>query len=232
MKNKILSILIIILFIGQHSLASGYEVAKKNDSDKGYIFYTIKKNDKEIANFCLINPEKGFYFFSVESDSTFFKKSKKDFFLFAAEKKFGEPVCAIMADFSTKITITKKTWSFGYFFNSLGILVFSPPYLKKAEILNPSQTSKRFFIEIKKNEKNYYGLLVTDSLLEVKEARELIRNVKGLEGFEGNPTPILDFPIKLLSFDGKYTRTIYESHKRHKNYTCMFLTGKIKTVPK
>jgi hypothetical protein len=215
----------------QALFAKNYEVTSGNDSGNGYSLSIIKDKGKEIAKFCLIDPERGFNFFSIESDSAFFSKTEKDFFSFSLKKKLGQPVCVIMADFSTKVIVPKRDWSLGYFFNSLGILVFAPPYLKRAEILNPSQTSKRFFIETKIGEKKYYGLLVSDSLLEIKEAKELIRRVKGLRQFTGNPTPMLDFPIKLLSFDGKYTRTIYESHKRHKNYTCLFLTGKFKTAP-
>ena len=227
MRSKIL---ILIILFSQVLFAKDYEATLGNESESGYSLSVIKDKGREIAKFCLIDPERGFNFFSIESDSAFFSKTEKDFYSFSLKKKLGQPVCVIMADFSTKVIVPKRDWSLGYFFNSLGILVFAPPYLKRADILYPSQTANRFFIEVKIGEKKYYGLLVSDSFIEIKEAKELIEHVKGLEQFKGNPTPILDFPIKLLSFDGKYTRTIYESHKRHKNYTCLFLTGKFKTA--
>ena len=227
MRSKIL---ILIILFSQALFAKDYEVTPENDPGSGYSLSVIKDKGREIAQFCLIDPERGFNFFSIESDSAFFSKTEKDFYNFSLKKKLGQPVCVIMADFSIKVVSPKRDWSLGYFFNSLGILVFAPSYLKRVDILCPSQIANRFFIETKIGEKKYYGLLVSDSLLGIKEAKELIRHVKGLEKFEGNPTPILDFPIKLLSFDGKYTRIIYESHKRHKNYTCLFLTGKFKTA--
>jgi len=228
MKNRIV---ILLILISQLALANNYETSESNESEKGYTITLIKKEGKEIAKFCLIDPEKGFNFYSVESDSDFFKKEAKDYFAFSKKKQNSLPTCVILADFSYESKI-KKTFNLNYLWNSLGILIFAPPYLKRADFLNPNKKSQRYFMEVKIGEKGYYGILSGDDYFDSNEVKKIIGEVKVMKNIKVNPIAILDFPIKLLSFDGKNTRVIYESHKNHKYYTCFFLTVKPKAVSK
>ena len=222
------SVLFLFLFFSLNLLARNYEIAQRSDPGGNYTLTIIKDGGKEVAKFCLIDPDGGFKFFSNKSsknDSIFFSKPEKDFVNFSAVNKIGAPICAILADFNYK-SDCQKGWNFNYFFNSIGVLLFAPSYFKAVDMLSPCKAAKRFFVEIKINKKDYYGLLVSSSDINSKEASEMIKCVKSMKNYEGTPVPILNFPLKLISFEGRRSRLIYESNKDHQSYTCMFLSGK------
>jgi len=222
-------ILIILIFLGHCGLARAlekYELTLKSDKNKSFIIYEIKRSGEDIASFCLIDPEKVFRFFSTSSDPDFFKYDIKNHTenhidSLSNTKKLGPPACVIMADLK-KVGLSIN---FNYFFESLGILIYADPYIKRSSIISSKKINNRYFLETKVNNKSYYCLLVLKDASDEKNASKLIRVIKEFNALEFKLIPIVDFPIKLLSYDNRKV-AIYESHKGHAKYSCMFISNK------
>jgi len=220
---KKMKILLLFLLFGHCGSAEDYRTIQKSDGGRNFVFSIIKDGDKEIAKFCLVDPEP-FYFFSVESDKDMFPDIEKNIQALSKRKNRGQPIAAILADFNHQPKV-KKSFSIKYLVNYFGILLFAPPYIKKISILNPDKFSRRFFVETKIEGRDYYGAIVIDTPLTVNSVKILLKNVRNV-GDIGIITPILDnFPIKLVSFSEKMPIIIYESEKNHKEYSCIFLAG-------
>ena len=226
MKQRIWITLSLLIFIGSYSLAQNYGITKKSDSEKSFFFYFIKNNQKEIAQLCLIDPDKNFHFFSNESDSLFFKKNaERKLVTLAREKRIGRPLCVILADFE-KVKNSKKFYK-GYFWESVGLLIKAPNYFSGVNIINTEDVSKRFFLKIEIGKKTYYSLMVTESPMTVNEVKKIFISIKEL-GLSNKikPIPLTDFPLKLISFSNEKVQTIYASDSVKGNYSCLFMAGK------
>jgi hypothetical protein len=215
---KKIKLLLLFLLFGHYSSAEDYRTIQKSDSQRNFVFSIIKDGDKEIAKFCLVNPEH-FYFFSIESDRDLFPNIEKNIWLLSERKDRGFPVAAILVDFSNQIKI-KRSFSLKYL-----LLKLASPYLRKVEIFSPKKISQRFLIGTEIEDKDYYGVMVINSHLDVNGAKKILRQITGV-GKVWLITPILDdFPIKLVSFETGLPVTIYESNRNHSAYTCIFLAG-------
>lgn len=221
--RKIVCFLLLFL-LGHYGIAENYRIIQKSDSNKNYVFSVIKNGDGDVvAKFCLVNPDP-FYLFSVDNDPDLFSDIEKNIFVLAERKNRGQPVAAVYLDFSNQ---AKAKWSFNirYIVNYFGVLLFAAPYIKKVSILSPNKTSRRFFIETKVGDRDYYGAMVIDTPLDVSGVKKLLKQIKGI-GAVGMITPAMeDFSVKLVSFSGKTPITIYESEKNHKTYSCVYLAG-------
>lgn len=210
------------------SFSNGYKVLEKKDIEKNYSFFTINYGSKRIAQVCLVDPSRKYEFFSRESDPYFFRDIEKNYFQLTQKYLNQHPAVAILADFSKMSTKKGSSFSFKYFFNYLGVLFFAPSYLKQKEIINPSKEAKRFFVELTINNKDCYGLIVFDNVIHEDKARELIKKTKAF-GSDIYLVPVLDyFPLKLVVFHGQEKEILYESHKNHRYYDCLFITGEKK----
>lgn len=214
---------LLLFLLGQYYVSAvDYNVTQKSDSGRNFVFSFIKdENGKIVAEFCLVNPD-SFHFFSMDSDPDLFPNIEENISMLSERKGKGQPIAAILVDFSHQTNV-KKSFNIRYLCNRLGILMFAPPYIKKVNILNPDKSSKRFFIETKIYDKDYYGMMVLDSLRDIDGVKKLLRKVDNV-GKVGMITSVLeDFPIKLISFNNETFSVIYESEKSHKGYTCIFL---------
>lgn len=217
---------LLLFLLGCYASAEKYVVIQKSDGGRNFVFSSIKgENGKVKAEFCLVNPG-SFHFFSMDSDPDLFPGIEENISILSERKDKGRPKAAILVDFSHQVKI-KKSFNIRYLCNCLGILMFAPPYIKKVNILNPNKLSKRFFVETKINDKDYYGVMVLDSLCDIKGVKKLLREVDGV-GRLGMITSVLeDFSIKLTSFENGAPSVVYESEKNHRGYTCIFLASEI-----
>lgn len=222
--------MILLLLIGQFSGARGLTITKRIDNNRGFSLFTFKESHQEVATFCLINPEKKFTFSSTDSDSLYTQNIEGNFLNLTKRNDLSLPVVAFLADFSTPIK-TKFSLNPSFLLHQIGVLLFAPSYLKKVSILSPDKNAKKFFIEVKiSDDKKLYGVLATTELTTQQEARNLLKIITELKSYDFDPISLLDFPIKLISFDGQKFDTLYESHEKHESYTCAYLSGKQKTV--
>lgn len=219
MKKKI----ILILLICQSFLAFGYELGKKISFSSSLSYFKIYEDSKEIAQIYFLDPSGKFHFFSVESNPTVFNHLGLGIDTLATLKKIN-PSYAILADFSKPVKVDGKI-SFGYIWNSIGVLVFAPDYLKKMHILNPNDVSQRFFMETEINGKELYSVIILNKATDIKIVKKIINETKGLNLQKFKLYSLLNFPMALMTF-GKKDTIIYESHKNIKKYSCLFLTGK------
>lgn len=211
-------IFFLFFLFGHYSSAEDYKTIQKSDDGKNFVFLIINDENKEIAKFCLVDPEP-FYFFSIKSDEDIFVDIEKNIWMLSERKNRGRPVAAILVDFSNQTKI-KRSFGIKYL-----ILKFAPSYLRKVEIFSPKKISQRFLVATTIRGKNYYGVIVINFQLDVSGVKKILRQITGV----GNiwlVTPILDdFPIKLVSFEAGISTTIYESNPNHSTYTCIFLAG-------
>jgi len=214
-----------ILLIFQCSLTSAYELGKKNNFGKSLSGYKINDNDKkEVAQIYFLDPENTYHFFSVETNQKLFDNIPEEINHISLTRNI-KPLYALLADFSKPIVFEKK-FSFSYFFNFLEILIFAPPYLKKATILDPNYISKRFFMSLEIEHKKFYGVIIFSKAMNIKNVKNIIIETKNLKQSKLKLFSLLDFPIALVTFDDSRTITVYESHKNIKKYSCLFLAGK------
>lgn len=217
-------IIFLILLACGYIMAFGYELDGKKSFGKSLTSYTISENNKDIAQIYLLDPSKNFHFFSVEDRPRLFDSLDQEITAITKEKDI-EPAYVILGDFSKSIKF-KKTFSFGYAWNSLGLLLFAPSYLKKANILNPSNTSKRFFMEIKIDEKEFYSVVIFNKAISIKNVKKIIAETKNLRPSKFKLYSLLDFPIAVANFHDNKCDIIYESHKNIKKYSCLYLAEK------
>lgn len=217
-------IIVLIFLVCGYIMAFGYELDQKKSFGKSLTSYTISENDKDIAQIYLLDPSKNFYFFSVEDRPRLFDSLDQEITAIAKEKNI-EPAYVMLGDFSKTIKF-KKTFSFGYAWNSLGLLLFAPSYLKRADILNPNNVSKRFFMEIKIDGKEFYSVVIFNRAIDIKNVKRIIAETKNLRPSKFKLYSLLDFPIAVVNFHGKKCDVIYESHKNVKKYSCLYLAEK------
>lgn len=216
-------ILLILLLTCQYFVAFGYELRQKTNFGNSLTYYQISDNDKEIAQFYLLDPEDNFHFFSIDQDPKLFNNLSAG--IDTVSKLINiKPSYAIIADFSKKIEFEKK-FNLTYIWNSIGVMIFAPSYLKKANILNPNNTSKRFFIELEINGKEFYSVVIFNKAVDIKNVKKIITSTKDLNVKKIKLYSLLDFPLALMTF-GKNDTIVYESNKNIKKYSCLFLTGK------
>lgn len=220
---------LLFLLFSKFSLVSSdyYKVLEKSDKGKNYTFFTINNGKKEVAKACMMDPSREYYFFSKESDPFFFYRNiEKNYFTLSMDKLKRPPMYAILADFSVPAPSQEMSWNLKYLFSYVGVILLAPPYLRGQEIINSAKTSRRFFLEITINKKDYYGLIVFNNPTSEEVAREMLKNTK-VFGDNYRLVAVLDyFPIKFVAFHGKEMEVIYESHKGHAKYDCLFITGK------
>lgn len=222
--RKILTFLLTL--ITSLSLANGYKVINRTDKNKSFVFSVIKKDNQDIARFCLVDPNP-FYFYSIESDPDLFPGIEKNLDILAERKGRGYPVAMILVDFRNQEKI-KRPLNFKYLVNYFFLISFSPPYLKKVEILNPSRFSRVFFVETKVEDKTYYGALELPKKYQADEAKKLIQPIKGA-GEISLIVPVLDnVPIKLVVIQNSSPLTLYESSPGHQEFSCIFLASEKK----
>lgn len=227
MKHKILILLILLSHYGlARALEENYQITLKSDKNKSFSLYNIKKNGEEVASFCVIDPGKVFKFFSIDDDPDFFSCDLKNYTenhidSLSQEKRFGPPSCVILADLKK----TGLSINFSYFWESLGILFAADSHIKKAGIISSEKLNNRYFLEAIINNKNMYCLLVLKESCDKKTAYKLIKTIKEFGSINFKLIPIIDFPLKLISYDSRKT-VIYESKKGHAKYSCLFISSK------
>ncbi|MFZ4632123.1 MAG: hypothetical protein ACOYL8_02865 [Patescibacteria group bacterium] len=217
-------LILLLLFFGRLYAAEEYEIVEKFDKNKSFIIYSIRQNNEELATLCLIDPMKNFKFYSEESDSSAFVSIEENISSFAEKKYLGRANCAIFADFS-KIKKNKAQFNFSYFWESLGILIYAPPYIKKVGIINSADLANRYFIEISINDKEFYCLIAFKSSVKNDYAKKIVKKVGAFKKLDFKLIPIINFPLKLVSYENKKTTVIYESKKGHNKYSCLFLSA-------
>lgn len=226
MKNKILIILLLLCHFGLARALEKIDITLKSDKNKSFIVYTYKQAGEEIADLCLIDPGKIFNFFSVESDSMFFKRrpyyTENHLDSLSRSKKLGPISCVIMADMKK----TGLSFSFSYFWESIGIIVAADPYLVASELISPAKSSTRYFFEVTLNNKKLYCLIALKQATPEKAARQLITLLSDFKSLKFKLIPISNFPIKMLSYDNNKKIVIYESHNGHKYYSCLYISNK------
>jgi hypothetical protein len=220
-------ILLILLSMAVLALfANNYAIENKTDKDKNFILSTIKKGNHVVARFCLVDPDP-FYLYSIESDEDLFPNIEKNLSILAARKGRGNPEAMILVDFRNQEKI-RRPLNIKYLVNYLFLISFSPPYLRKVEILNPSKSSKMFFVETKINGKAYYGALDLPRSYEANEAKKFIQSIKGA-GEISLIVPVLDnVPVKLVVMQNGTPITLYESFPGHREFSCIFLASEKK----
>jgi len=216
-------VIILILLIYQSSLAFSYELGKKTSFGNSLTYFKIYESSKEIAQIYFLDPSNHYHFCSVESNPSFFNHLSSGIDTLAMLKNI-KPSYAILADFSHHIESDGKL-SFGYIFNSIGVFIYAPDYLKKMKILNKNSISKRFFMVTEINEKEYYSLIILNEATDIKIVKKIITETKGLNLQKFKLYSLLNFPIALMTF-GKKDTIVYESHKNITKYSCLFLNGK------
>lgn len=220
MRKIIIFLLASIALMGS---ANNYWVSHKTDKNKNFVFSVIKKGDQTVARFCLVDPDP-FYFYSMESDGDLFPNIEKNLNVLAERKGRGRPVAMIMVDFRNQEKI-KRPLNIKYLVNYFFLISFSPPYLKKVEILNPNPFSRVFFVETKVNGKTYYGALELSRRYEADEAKKFIQSIKGA-GEISLIVPVLDnVPIKLVVIQNGAPVTLFESFPGHQEFSCIFLAS-------
>jgi len=216
-------ILILFLSIALMGSANSYWVSHKTDKNKNFVFSVIKKGDQTVARFCLVDPNP-FYFYSIESDGDLFPSIEKNLNVLAERKGRGYPVAMILVDFRNQEKI-KRPLNIKYLVNYLFLISFSPPYLRKVEILNPCRLSRVFFVETKVNGKTYYGALELSRSYEADKAKKFIQSIKGA-GEISLIVPVLDnVPIKLVAIQNGIPVTLFESFPGHREFSCIFLAS-------
>jgi len=216
-------ILILFLSIALMGSANSYWVSHKTDKNKNFVFSVIKKGDQTVARFCLVDPNP-FYFYSIESDGDLFPSIEKNLNVLAERKGRGYPVAMILVDFRNQEKI-KRPLNIKYLVNYLFLISFSPPYLRKVEILNPSSFSKFFIVEMKIDGKGYYGALELPRRYETNEAKKFIKSIKEA-GEISLIIPVLEnLPVKLVAIENGLPITLYESYPGHQEFSCIFLAG-------
>lgn len=215
--------IILILLICQCFLAFGYELGKKISFGSSLSYFKIYEDSKEIAQIYFLDPSSKYHFFSVESNPTTFNHLSLGIDTLAALKKIN-PSYAILADFSKPVKVDGKI-SFGYIWNSIGVLVFAPDYLKRVHILNPNDVSQRFFMETEINGKEFYSVIIFSRATDIKIVKKIVSETNGLTLKKFKLYSLLNFPLALMTF-GKKDTLVYESNKNIKKYSCLFLTGK------
>lgn len=215
--------IILILLLCQCSLALGYELGKKVSFGSSLYYFKICEESKEIAQIYFLDPSSKYHFFSVESNPTVFNHLNSGIDTLAIAKNIS-PSYAILADFSKAVKVDGKI-SFGYIWNSIGVLVFAPEYLKKVRILNPNNVSQRFFMETEINGKEFYSVIIFNRPTDIDIVKKIVSETKGLTLKKFKLYSLLNFPLALMTF-GKKDTLVYESHKNIKKYSCLFLTGK------
>lgn len=216
---------LVILALFSQASSKIYRILERSDKEKTYNLSTILYGDKIIAKACLFDPEKNYHFFSRDSDPTAFSNIENNYFTLAERRLGLKPLSVILADFTEVPVIKKNNWSFKYFFNYLGVLIFSPSYLKKFEIVNPAKKASRFFIEVE-GKKTYYGLIVFEEKISEANAKAFLKKLGVVSGEKYNLVAVFDyFPVKFVVFHGERIETVYESHPGHKQYDCLFITG-------
>lgn len=211
-------IIILCLLLCSSLMSLAYEITQKNDLEKSLVGYKISDNSQEVALIYLLDPAYSFHFFSVEDTPKMFINLETE----VSKLKNITPSYALLADFSQQVEY-KKRFSFSYAWNSLGILLFAPSYLKKVAILNPEPESKRFFMEIKIADKDFYSIIIFNQKQGIKDAKKIILNTKNLNQQKFKLYALLNFPIAIVLFDKEKIQTIYESHKNIKQYSCLYL---------
>lgn len=204
-------------------LANGYKVSNKTDKNRNFVFSVIKKDNQTVARFCLVDPNP-FYFYSMESDPDLFPEIEKNLSSLAERKGRGYPAAMILVDFRNQEKI-KRPLNFSYLVNYFFLISFSPPYLRKVEILNPSRFSRVFFVETKVDGKTYYGALELPKKYQADEAKKFIQSIKGA-GEISLIVPVLDnVPIKLVVMQNDSATTLFESSPGHQEFSCIFLAS-------
>lgn len=220
---KKIIILFLLASITLMGLANNYWVSHKTDKNKNFVFSVIKKGDQTVARFCLVDPAP-FYFYSIESDGDLFPNIEKNLNALAERKGRGRPVAMILVDFRNQEKI-KRPLNIKYLVNYFFLISFSPPYLRKVEILNPSRFSRVFFVETKVDGKTYYGAMELPKKYEADEAKKFIQSIKGA-GEISLIVPVLDnVPIKLVVMQNGESVTLYESFPGHQEFSCIFLAS-------
>lgn len=215
-------IIILLLLVHQCSVIYSYELSKRINFGNSLSYFKIYDGNKEIAQIYFLDPKDKFFFLSVESHPTVFSNLVSGIDTVATLKNIN-PIYAILADFSKPIKVSNRI-SLSYIWNSLGVLMFAPDYLKKVRILNPDDSSQRFFMETEINDKELYSLIILNKNTEAKVVKTIIRETKGLSLRKFKLYSILNFPLALMTFGDKNT-IVYESHKNIKKYSCLFVNG-------
>lgn len=226
MKNRILILIFLLSHFVLARALERIEVTVKSDKNKSFVIYTFKQVGEEIANLCLINPDKVFKFFSFESDSMFFKRrpnyTEDHLDSLSKSKKLGAISCVIMADMKK----TGLSFSLNYFWESLGIILIADPYLKRSGLISNTNSSSRYFFEANLNNKDLYCLIALRKSTDEKIAKQLIKSLNDFKNLNFKLIPISSFPIKLISYDNNKKTVIYESHNSHKYYSCLYISNK------
>lgn len=223
MKKKFILIFLLLLIIAVLCSADEYSVSNRTDKNNNFVYSVISSGDQVVARFCLVNPDP-FYFYSMESDPDLFPNIEENLFTLAERKERGQPVAMILVDFRNQEKI-KRPLKFKYLISYLFLVSFSPPYLRKVEILNPSSFSKFFIVEMKIDGKGYYGALELPRRYETNEAKKFIKSIKEA-GEISLIIPVLEnLPVKLVAIENGLPITLYESYPGHQEFSCIFLAG-------
>lgn len=215
--------IILIFLIYQCFSVFGYELGKKISFGSSLSYFKIYEDSKEIAQIYFLDPSSKYHFFSVESNPTVFNHLSLGIDTLAKSKNIN-PSYAILADFSKLVKVDGKI-SFAYIWNSIGVLVFAPDYLRKMRILNPNYVSQRFFMETEINGKEFYSVIILNRATDIDIVKKIVSETNGLTLKKFKLYSLLNFPMALMTF-GKKDTLVYESHKNIKKYSCLFLTGK------
>jgi len=190
------------------------------------MIFHIRDNGQDIAKLCVFDPKKTFDFFSKRSDpKPFANNIETQLNEFAKTKKNSKPMCVILAKFTESKSV-KKIYP-GYFWESMALLFIIPSYFDNINIINTKPKANRFYLKVYIGEKYYYSLLVSNNPISIEEAKNLFKSVKTLTwDHKIKPVPINDFPVKLISFDGGKSKTVYISDSVKGDYTCLFMAVK------
>ncbi len=225
MRKKIL--ILFILLLSSTLLAeekARYTITHFSNKEKNFVFSELRDRQGEIfGHFALIDPDP-YYLYSIESDPDMFPLIDLTVDSLALRRGRGRPVAMIAVDFSNQAEI-KRPFSFKYLVRYLFLISFSPPYLRKVEVLNPSKISRWFFVEMKIKDKNYFGAMVLKRSFDASGAKEFIEKIPGT-GEISLVVPVLEnIPVKFVSFSSGEKKVLYESFPGHTNFTCVFLAG-------
>jgi hypothetical protein len=215
--------IIFILLLSHIFMAFGYELSKKTSFGNSLAYYKVYDDSKEIAQIYFLDPSSRYHFFSVESNPKLFSHLNSGIDSVARVKNI-KPSYAILADFSKPIKVNGRI-SFSYIWNSIGVFIYAPDYLKRMNILNPNDVSDRFFMETEINGKEFYSVVIFNEAVDIKIVKKIITETKGLNLKKFKLYSLLDFPLALMTF-GKKDTLVYESNKNIKKYSCLFITGK------
>lgn len=221
-----MKIILILLFtcLTLGLAAERYSIHHQSDKDRNFVLSVIKNEQGDvIGHFALVDP-KPFYFYSLESDPDLFPYIDNHVEALAARKNRGRPAAMIVVDFSNQQKI-RRPFNLKYLVNYFILISVAPPYLRSVEILNPNKFSRLFFIETKVAGKNYFGAMSLNRTFDTNGAKKFIGQIPGA-GELSTIVPVLEnVPVKLVSFEGGERSVLYESHRGHQRYTCVFLAG-------